>query len=74
MCQLFGFLYGGVLVVLVEIVVSLGVIKSVDIEKEICVGLEINVNYIKGKKDGIVIVIGVFLYKGKKIVVWEVKI
>ncbi|MCM3019551.1 uncharacterized protein (TIGR00369 family) [Priestia megaterium] len=72
--QPFGLLHGGASVALAETVASLGAIKSVDIEKEICVGLEINANHIKGKKDGIVTAIGVPLHKGKKTAVWEVKI
>lgn len=72
--QPFGLLHGGASVALAETVASLGAIKSVDIEKEICVGLEINANHIKGKKDGTVTAIGVPLHKGKKTAVWEVKI
>lgn len=72
--QPFGLLHGGASVALAETVASLGAIKSVDLEKEICVGLEINANHIKGKKDGIVTAIGVPLHKGKKTAVWEVKI
>ena len=72
--QPFGLLHGGASVALAETVASLGAIKSVDIEKEICVGLEINANHIKGKKDGLVTAIGVPLHKGKKTAVWEVKI
>ncbi|MDD1514319.1 hotdog fold thioesterase [Priestia megaterium] len=72
--QPFGLLHGGASVALAETVASLGAIKSVDFEKEICVGLEINANHIKGKKDGIVTAIGVPLHKGKKTAVWEVKI
>lgn len=64
--QPFGLLHGGASVALAETVASLGAIKSVDLEKEICVGLEINANHIKGKKDGIVTAIGVPLHKGKK--------
>ncbi|MDT2045054.1 esterase [Priestia aryabhattai] len=72
--QPFGLLHGGASVALAETVASLGGFLSIDQEKEICVGLEINANHIKGKRDGLVTAIGRPIHKGKKTAIWEVKI
>lgn len=52
MVQFFGYLYGGVLAVLVEIAVSVGVQYFIDQLLQVCVGFEINVNYLKFVKEG----------------------
>ncbi|MGD6887842.1 hotdog fold thioesterase, partial [Staphylococcus shinii] len=46
----------------------------IDKETEICVGLEINANHLKGKKDGVVTAIGTPLHRGKTTMVWDIKI
>ncbi len=72
--QPFGLLHGGASVALAETVASIGGLHCVDPEREVCVGLEINANHIRGKKDGVVKAIGTPLHKGRTTVVWEVKI
>lgn len=72
--QPFGLLHGGASVALAETVASIGGFHCVDPEREVCVGLEINANHIRGKKDGVVKAIGTPLHKGRTTVVWEVKI
>lgn len=71
-CQFYGILYGGVLVVLVEILGSSVGNLCVDIVKQICVGLEINVNYVCVVCLGIVIGIVCVLYVGCSIQLWEI--
>ncbi|MBM7704628.1 hotdog fold thioesterase [Metabacillus iocasae] len=72
--QPFGLLHGGASVALAETVASIGGFASIDQDREACVGLEINANHIRAKKDGIVTAIATPLHKGKKTMIWEVKI
>ncbi|GIM46484.1 hypothetical protein DNHGIG_20330 [Collibacillus ludicampi] len=57
--QPFGMLHGGASVVLAETVASVGTWNLIDMEKEYVVGLKINANHIRGKKDGMVTAIGI---------------
>lgn len=72
--QPYGQLHGGASVVLAESVASFGTLNLLDQEKETAVGLEINANHIRGKKDGIVTAIGTPLHKGRKTMVWDIQI
>ena len=72
--QPMGLLHGGASVALAETVASLGGLLLVDGERETVVGLEINANHLKGKRDGVVTATGTVLHKGKKTMVWEIKI
>lgn len=72
--QPFGLLHGGASVALAETVASMGGYELVDKETEGVVGLEINANHIKSKRDGIVTAYGEILHHGKTTMVWEVKI
>ncbi|WP_071393693.1 PaaI family thioesterase [Bacillus tuaregi] len=72
--QPFGLLHGGASVALAETVASVGGYEFVDKENEAVVGLEINANHIKGKKDGIVTAVGEVIHSGRTTMVWEVKI
>jgi uncharacterized protein (TIGR00369 family) len=72
--QPFGLLHGGASVALAETVASAGSLKYIDQESEIVVGLEINANHIRGKKDGVVTATGTVLHKGKTTMVWDIKI
>lgn len=69
-----GVLHGGASVALAETIASVGTYNLLDKEKEYCVGLEINANHIKSKKDGIVKAIATPLHKGRKTMVWDIKI
>jgi uncharacterized protein (TIGR00369 family) len=40
----------------------------------VVVGLEINANHIKGKRDGIVTATGSVLHQGRTTMVWDIKI
>ncbi|MEH6943265.1 hotdog fold thioesterase [Bacillus sp. JJ722] len=72
--QPFGLLHGGASVALAETVASIGAYHLVDQEKQAVVGLEINANHIRGKKDGIVTAIATVLHSGRKTMVWDIKI
>ena len=72
--QPFGQLHGGASVVLAETVASVGTWHLIDRENEIAVGLEINANHIRGKRDGIVTAIGTPLHRGRTTMVWDIKI
>ncbi|AYA77682.1 esterase [Bacillus sp. Y1] len=72
--QPFGLLHGGASVALAESVASIGAYELVNKEKEVVVGLEINANHIKAKKDGIVTATGTVLHQGRTTMVWDIKI
>ncbi|MEH7382796.1 hotdog fold thioesterase [Bacillus sp. JJ1533] len=72
--QPFGVLHGGASVALAETVASVGAYNLVDKDTEGCVGLEINANHIRAKRDGVVKAIGIPLHKGKTTMVWDIKI
>ncbi|MCP3740628.1 PaaI family thioesterase [Rossellomorea sp. BNER] len=72
--QPFGFLHGGASVALAETVASVGAVNLIDLDKEICFGLEINANHIKAKRDGIVTATGTVIHQGKSTMVWDIKI
>nr|WP_139365053.1 hotdog fold thioesterase [Litchfieldia alkalitelluris] len=72
--QPYGVLHGGASVALAETIASIGTYNLLDQEKEYCVGLEINANHIKSKKDGIVKAVATPLHKGRKTMVWDIKI
>lgn len=73
-CQPFGWLHGGASVALAETVASIGGYYLVDQAKEAVVGLEINANHIKGERSGQVIAEGMILHRGRKTMVWDIKI
>jgi len=72
--QPFGLLHGGASVVLAESAASVGTFLSIDPEKEAAVGLEINANHLRSKKDGVVTATAIPLHKGRKTMVWDIKI
>lgn len=69
-----GLLHGGASVALAETVASLGAWLNIDLETQQAVGLEINANHLRPKTDGIVTATGTPLFRGRKTMVWEVKI
>ncbi|CAM3909313.1 PaaI family thioesterase [Mesobacillus thioparans] len=72
--QPFGLLHGGASVALAETVASVGAFELVDQENEVVVGLEINANHIRAKRDGVVTAVGTVLHQGKTTMVWDIKI
>ncbi|MFB5661856.1 hotdog fold thioesterase [Alteribacillus sp. HJP-4] len=72
--QPMGLLHGGASVALAETVASVGAWNLIDQEKEFVVGVEINANHIRSKKDGTVTATGIPLHIGRTTMVWEIKI
>lgn len=69
-----GLLHGGASVALAESVASAGAYEMVDQETEAVVGMEINANHIRSKKNGVVTAIGTVLHRGRTSMVWDIKI
>lgn len=72
--QPFGLLHGGASVALAETVASLGAWMNIDRERQAAVGLEINANHLRAKRDGIVHAVGTPLHRGRTTHVWAVEI
>ncbi|GAA3927097.1 hotdog fold thioesterase [Chitinophaga oryziterrae] len=72
--QPYGLLHGGASVALAETVGSVGSSLIIDSTKQICVGLDINANHIKGVKDGYVHAIARPLHIGSTTHVWDIRI
>ncbi len=72
--QVVGLLHGGASVALAETAASIGGYLLVDQEKEAVVGLEINANHLKSKREGTVTATAQVIHKGRTTHVWEVKI
>jgi 1,4-dihydroxy-2-naphthoyl-CoA hydrolase len=72
--QPYGLLHGGASCALAETVGSVASALVIDMEKFICVGLEINANHIRGAKEGLVTAHCTPLHLGKSTHVWDIKI
>jgi 1,4-dihydroxy-2-naphthoyl-CoA hydrolase len=72
--QPFGILHGGASVALAETVASLGASAAVDHEHEVAVGMEINANHIRPKRDGVVRATATPVHIGAKTHVWAIAI
>jgi 1,4-dihydroxy-2-naphthoyl-CoA hydrolase len=72
--QPFGLLHGGASVALAETAASTAGWMHVDREKETVVGLEINANHLRGKRDGVLTAIATPLHVGRKTHVFDVRI
>jgi 1,4-dihydroxy-2-naphthoyl-CoA hydrolase len=72
--QPFGLLHGGASVALAETVASIGGSYLVDAETEAVVGIEINANHVKGKKEGLVTAVAEIIHRGKTTMIWDIKI
>jgi uncharacterized protein (TIGR00369 family) len=72
--QPFGLLHGGASVALAETVASLGAYMNIDGSRYSAVGLEINANHIRAKRDGMVRATATPLHVGQLTQVWSVEI
>ncbi len=72
--QPFGLLHGGASVALAETVASIGGWMNVDRETQGAVGLEINANHLRAKRDGVVTAEALPIHVGRTTQVWEVRI
>lgn len=72
--QPYGILHGGASCALAETVGSIASALVIDIDKNICVGLEINANHIRSVREGVVTGHCTPLHLGKSTHVWDIKI
>jgi 1,4-dihydroxy-2-naphthoyl-CoA hydrolase len=72
--QPFGILHGGASVALAETVASLGAVLNVDLDQSMAVGLEINANHLRAKRDGLVRATATPFHIGRSTQVWDVRI
>ncbi len=72
--QPMGLLHGGASVVLAETLGSVAATCCVDLNKQYCVGLDINANHLKSVREGFVTGVTKPIHIGKRTHVWEIKI
>jgi 1,4-dihydroxy-2-naphthoyl-CoA hydrolase len=72
--QPMGSLHGGVSVVLAETAATMGAWMNIDQEKQMVMGVEINANHVRGKRDGTVTATAVPLHIGHAVSVWDIRI
>jgi uncharacterized protein (TIGR00369 family) len=72
--QPFGILHGGASIALAETVASFGATASIDRERYLAVGQEINGNHLRPKTSGIVRATGVPVHVGRSTQVWSIEI
>ena len=72
--QPFGILHGGASVALAETVASIAGTMNVDLDKYNVVGVEINANHIKAKRDGVVTGTATPIHVGRSTQVWHISI
>ena len=72
--QPYGLLHGGASVVLAETLGSSAAMLTLDPEKELAVGLEINANHIRGVRSGTITGTAKMLHIGRSTQVWEIRI
>jgi 1,4-dihydroxy-2-naphthoyl-CoA hydrolase len=72
--QPFGLLHGGASVALAETAASVGGYMNVDPAREHVVGLEINANHLRAKRDGEVRAVATPIHVGRRTQVWDVRI
>jgi len=69
-----GLLHGGATAALIESLGSLGSSLIVDLKQQSIVGLEINVNHMRGLREGIVTGVAQIIHEGRRTHVWQVDV
>jgi len=72
--QPFGLLHGGASVALAETVASLGAFTNIDATQFAAVGVEINANHLRSKRDGLVRATATPIHVGRTTQVWSIEI
>lgn len=72
--QPYGLLHGGASAALAETVGSVASWMCIDMEQQICVGMEINCNHIRGVRSGFVTATATPLHLGATSHVWDIRI
>lgn len=71
--QPFGYVHGGVNVVLAETAASMGAFSLIE-DDEIAFGMEINANHLKAKREGVLTASAILKHGGKTSQVWEIEV
>lgn len=69
-----GILHGGASVALAETAATMATAMNIDPQRFSPVGLEINANHIRSKRDGVVKATATPFHKGRSTMVWDIKI
>ncbi len=69
-----GLLHGGASVALAESIGTIGAYLTVDPEQFDCVGIEVNANHVRSKKEGLVTGTARPVYRGRTSQVWDIRI
>lgn len=72
--QPYGLLHGGASAALAETVGSVASWLCINPDKQLCVGMEINCNHVRGKKEGLVTATARPLHLGATSHVWDIRI
>jgi len=72
--QPFGLLHGGASIALAETVASTGAWLNCDQASERVVGLEINANHLRAKREGVVTATATPVHVGRRTQVWEIRV
>ncbi len=72
--QPYGLLHGGVSVVLAESCASLATWLNIDQTSQMGVGIEVNANHVRAKRDGTVTAVATPIHRGRTMMVWDVRI
>lgn len=72
--QPLGLLHGGASVALAESAASVGTWMNINQQTQAAVGLEINANHLRSKRDGVVTAIATPFHVGRKTMVWDIRI
>jgi len=72
--QPYGILHGGASVLLAETVGSSAGNLCVDNRTQVCVGLEINANHVRAKREGVVTATARAVHVGRSTQIWDIRI
>jgi uncharacterized protein (TIGR00369 family) len=72
--QPFGLLHGGASAALAETVASIGAFLNIDGDVQAAVGVELNVNHLRAKTEGVVTATATPLHRGRRTHVWGIRI
>jgi len=72
--QPYGLLHGGATLALAETAASVGTVFHLDPAREVAVGMEINANHLRPKRDGVITATATPLHSGRTTVVWDVRV
>ncbi|MFA6058275.1 MAG: PaaI family thioesterase [Taibaiella sp.] len=72
--QPYGILHGGASAALAETVGSVASSMCINNEKQVCVGMEINCNHVRPKRDGNIVATALPLHLGATSHIWDIRI